>query len=96
MFVNSKDRARLLHRELMYDGAHVDSISADQSNAARNAAIDNFRLGRTWVLICTDLVGRGLDFVGVNTVGGWVGGGWLRLLGLAWQACRAAGACSCA
>ena len=68
VFVNSKDRAKELHRELMYDGVHVDSLHANQSHAARLAAVDNFRLGKTWVLICTDLVGRGMDFAGVNTV----------------------------
>lgn len=68
VFVNSKDRAKELHRELMYDGVHVDSLHASQSHAARVAAVDNFRLGKTWVLICTDLVGRGMDFAGVNTV----------------------------
>lgn len=26
------------------------------------------RSGKTWVLIATDLIGRGMDFVGVNTV----------------------------
>lgn len=26
------------------------------------------RLGRTWVLVATDLIGRGMDFAGVNTV----------------------------
>lgn len=35
-----------LPRELLYDGVHVDSISADQSQAARQAAVDNFRCGR--------------------------------------------------
>jgi ATP-dependent RNA helicase DDX52/ROK1 len=71
IFVSTKDRARQLHRDLMHEGGgrlRVDSISADQPNAARRAAVDNFRLGRTWVLIATDLIGRGMDFVGVNTV----------------------------
>lgn len=68
VFVATKERAKELHRNLMYDGVHVDSISAEQSNAARAAAVENFRLGHTWVLIATDLIGRGMDFVGVNTV----------------------------
>jgi ATP-dependent RNA helicase DDX52/ROK1 len=68
VFVGTKDRARELHRELMYDGVHVDSLHAGQSQAARQAAVDGFRLGRTWVLVATDLVGRGMDFAGVNTV----------------------------
>eukprot|EP00198_Chlamydomonas_reinhardtii_P008439 XP_001697776.1 predicted protein [Chlamydomonas reinhardtii] len=68
VFVGSKERAKALHRELLYDGVHVDSITAGQPQAARNAAIDNFRAGKTWVLIATDLIGRGMDFVGINTV----------------------------
>ena len=63
-----QDRAKALHRELMYDGVHVDSIHAEQSHAARTAAVDNFRLGRTWLLVATDLIGRGMDFIGVKTV----------------------------
>ncbi len=68
VFVNTKERARELHRELMYDGVHVDSLHAAQSAAARTTAVDNFRSGKTWVLVATDLVGRGMDFIGVNTV----------------------------
>lgn len=43
VFVASKDRAKALHRELLYDGVHVDSLNAGQSTAARAAAVDNFR-----------------------------------------------------
>ena len=68
VFVNTKERAKELHRELMYEGVHVDSLHAAQSAAARTAAVDNFRAGKTWVLVATDLVGRGMDFAGVNTV----------------------------
>lgn len=39
-----------------------------QPNIVRAAAVDNFRAGKTWVLIATDLLGRGMDFAGVNTV----------------------------
>ena len=35
---------------------------------ALQAAVDNFRSGKTWVLVATDLIGRGMDFLGVNTV----------------------------
>jgi ATP-dependent RNA helicase DDX52/ROK1 len=68
VFVSKKARAQQLHRELLYDGMHVDSISGDQPNAARAAAVENFRAGKTWVLIATDLIGRGMDFAAVNTV----------------------------
>eukprot|EP00892_Ulva_mutabilis_P000406 jgi/Ulvmu1/10366/UM061_0049.1 len=68
VFVSSKERAKALCRELMYEGAHVDAIHGDQSHAARAAAIANFRKGKTWVLITTDLLARGMDFLGVRAV----------------------------
>lgn len=43
-------------------------IHSGLSPAARAAAINKFRIGETWVLIATDLLGRGLDFLGLNTV----------------------------
>jgi superfamily II DNA/RNA helicase len=68
VFVASKERAKQLHAELKFDKVHCDYISADQSQAARSAAVEAFRAGRTWMLIATDIVGRGMDFLGVNTV----------------------------
>ena len=68
VFVASKERARQLHGELRFEKIHCDYLSADQSQAARAAAVDAFRAGRTWMLIATDLIGRGMDFLGVNTV----------------------------
>lgn len=30
--------------------------------------MNNFRAGKTWVLIATDVIARGMDFKGVNCV----------------------------
>lgn len=55
-------------RQVMFDGVHADIIHSSQPQAQRNAAVDNFRAGNTWLLIATDLVGRGMDFLGIHTV----------------------------
>lgn len=34
----------------------------------REDAVDNFRAGKTWVLIATDVIARGMDFKGINCV----------------------------
>lgn len=47
---------------------HVDVIHAGRSKTARDNAVAKFRKGDTWVLICTDLVARGVDFRAVNMV----------------------------
>jgi ATP-dependent RNA helicase DDX52/ROK1 len=46
----------------------VDAIHADMSVSARAASVDNFRAGETWFLIATDLMARGVDFVGVASI----------------------------
>ncbi len=68
VFVQSKDRAAQLFRELVFEGISVDAIHADRSDAARASAIERFRDGTLWMLIATDVLARGLDFLGVNTV----------------------------
>jgi ATP-dependent RNA helicase DDX52/ROK1 len=34
----------------------------------RDNVVRGFRSGQIWVLICTELMGRGIDFKGVNLV----------------------------
>ncbi|XP_077983272.1 putative ATP-dependent RNA helicase DDX52 [Glandiceps talaboti] len=68
VFVQSKDRAKELFNELLYDGINVDVIHADRTQLQRDNLIDCFRAGKIWLLICTELMGRGIDFKGVNLV----------------------------
>ncbi|KPJ15464.1 putative ATP-dependent RNA helicase DDX52 [Papilio machaon] len=68
VFVQSKERARQLFKELLYDGINVDVIHADRTQAQRDNVVRSFRVGSVWVLICTELMGRGIDFRGVNLV----------------------------
>jgi ATP-dependent RNA helicase DDX52/ROK1 len=68
LFVSSKERAKSLHAELQFEGIHVDSIHADNCQSARAASVEKFRAGKTWLLVATDLIARGMDFLGVSTV----------------------------
>lgn len=64
VFVQSKERAKQLHSELLFDRVHVDVMHADLNHDERQNAIKNFREGKTWILICTELMARGIDFKG--------------------------------
>jgi len=68
VFVQTKERAQDLFKELLYDGIHVDVIHADRSQQQRENTVRAFRSGGIWVLICTEVLGRGMDFKGVNLV----------------------------
>lgn len=52
----------------MYDNINIDVIHSDRPQEQRDAVIKKFRTGQIWVLICTELLGRGIDFKGVNLV----------------------------
>lgn len=68
IFVQSKDRAQQLFNELIYDGINVDVIHAERTQQQRDNVVKAFREGKIWVLICTELMSRGIDFKGVNLV----------------------------
>ncbi|SPO32763.1 probable ROK1 - ATP-dependent RNA helicase [Ustilago trichophora] len=68
MFVQSIERAKDLFHELVYDGLHVDVIHSERPKVQREGVISAFKRGDVWVLICTELMARGIDFKGVQLV----------------------------
>jgi len=68
IFVQSKQRAKELFHELMYDQVNVGVIHGDKKKQERDEIMQKFRMGDIWVLICTDLMARGIDFKTVNSV----------------------------
>ena len=55
-------------RKLVAESLSVESIYASQDHASRSAAFTAFRSGKVWVLVTTDVLARGIDFIGVKTV----------------------------
>lgn len=75
VFTQTIERAVALHGELLYDiPAEAGGISriavlhSDLSDTARDSVMTRFSRGEIWVLITTDLLSRGVDFLGVNGV----------------------------
>lgn len=68
IFVQSKDRAKQLFAELMYDGINIDIMHSDRTQKERDEVYKKFREGKIWVLICTELMSRGIDFRDVMMV----------------------------
>lgn len=70
IFMESRERAKELVKEILLSDADVLAgvISSDKTEAQRAAVIRAFREGQINVLVCTDLLGRGIDFKGVSMV----------------------------
>jgi len=53
---------------LLYDGINIDVIHSERQQKERDTIIRSFREGKIWLLICTELMGRGLDFKSINLI----------------------------
>ena len=47
---------------------NVEVIHGDKKKEERDDIMQKFRVGDVWMLICTDLMSRGIDFKTVNSV----------------------------
>lgn len=68
IFVQSIQRAKELTTELLLDGLSTDCIHAERTGEERDIAVKEFAEGKVWALVCTDVMGRGIDFRGVKLV----------------------------
>ncbi len=71
IFVQNKERANELYQLLTLDKINVDLLTADRTELQRKITVKQFRQGSVWVLVTTDVLGRGIDFKGVNVVVNW-------------------------
>lgn len=68
IFLQSITRAKALFHELIYDKMNVDVIHSERTQIQRDRVVERFQKGDIWVLICTEVIGRGIDFKGINLV----------------------------
>ena len=81
VFVQNKERAADLRARLLEHLARtqpgtakaqqqrrVCTIHAELDVAQRERVVDDFRVGKIWLLIATDVMSRGMDFRGVACV----------------------------
>lgn len=68
IFVQSIERSQELYDEINASGLNVRVMHAKLSTEEREELVLQFRLGKVWILITTELLSRGIDFKNVNTV----------------------------
>ncbi len=68
VFTRTKYGADKLTRKLQRTGVSAGAIHGDKAQNQRERALENFRTGRSWVLVATDVAARGLDIDNVTHV----------------------------
>ncbi|MGE5641020.1 MAG: DEAD/DEAH box helicase [Clostridia bacterium] len=68
VFTGTRIGANRLAHQLRRDHIHADAIHGDKTQAEREAALEDFKAGKTSVLVATDVASRGLDIEGLPQV----------------------------
>ena len=68
VFTRTKHRANKVSRMLNSSGFLVEVIHGNKSQNARQRALSNFKEGKAWILVATDVAARGIDVDGVTHV----------------------------
>jgi len=68
VFTRTKRGADRLVRRLEDLGIRSEAIHGNKSQNARQRALDNFRAGKTFLLVATDVASRGIDVDGITHV----------------------------
>lgn len=68
VFTRTKHRANRVADQLLKGGVAAAAIHGNKSQSARQAALDEFRTGRSRVLVATDIAARGIDVDAVTHI----------------------------
>ena len=68
VFCGTRIGANRLAHQLRKDHIHADAIHGDKTQAERELALQDFKGGKTSVLVATDVASRGLDIEGLPQV----------------------------
>lgn len=68
VFTRTKNRTEECVEMLRDNGFSAESIHSDRSQIQRRKALENFRRGRTSILVATDVLARGIDVPDVDHV----------------------------
>jgi ATP-dependent RNA helicase RhlE len=68
VFARTKHRADRIAKQLQRVNIRAGVIHGDRSQSQRVAALEDFRRGKSRVLVATDIAARGIDVVGISHV----------------------------
>ncbi|GAB2878735.1 ATP-dependent RNA helicase RhlB [Microbulbifer echini] len=68
VFANRRDQCRRLHEHLLAHGISAGLLSGEVAQNKRVRTLDDFKSGKTKVLVATDVAGRGIHIDGISHV----------------------------
>ena len=66
IFANRRDQVRWLYEKLRKEGVQCGMLSGEITQAKRTKTLENFKSGRSKILVATDVAGRGIHVEGIS------------------------------
>ncbi|KJR46434.1 ATP-dependent RNA helicase YfmL [Desulfosporosinus sp. I2] len=68
IFINKSEEIEKMVENLKYHGLEADGIYGGANKSERKKAMDDFRSGKSTLLVASDLAARGLDIKGISHI----------------------------
>jgi ATP-dependent RNA helicase DDX52/ROK1 len=68
IFIEGREKLKSIYKSIKFDVPKTEFLHSKMSKKEREEVVKRFRSGEIWILLCTDLLSRGIDFKNVKSV----------------------------
>ena len=68
VFIDGVNKIKYIYKKIKYECPNIECMFSKINKKEREEQINKFRLGDIFVLLCSDLLSRGIDFKNVKTI----------------------------
>ena len=68
VFIEGVSKIKYIYKKIKYECPNIECMFSKMDKKEREEQINKFRIGEIFVLLCSDLLSRGIDFKNVKTI----------------------------
>ena len=68
VFIDGVSKIKYIYKKIKYECPNIECMFSKMNKKEREEQINKFRIGDIFVLLCSDLLSRGIDFKNVKTI----------------------------
>jgi ATP-dependent RNA helicase DDX52/ROK1 len=68
IFIDGVSKIKYIYKKIKYECPNIECMFSKMNKEEREEQVNKFRTGKIFVLLCSDLLSRGIDFKNVKTI----------------------------
>ena len=68
VFIDGVPKIKYIYKKIKYECPNIECMFSKMNKKEREDQVNKFRIGDIFVLLCSDLLSRGIDFKNVKTI----------------------------